>query len=247
VVDEVRAALKVEAVSELLIDRYEDELRHPRVSMKYKRFEFDTLSTQNAFKNWRNSENSALLILDGHTLKSGPDNSDRFWASAAVFDLIESLKDSECLVISYFVELEESMVYDVPSYQIFGHLIWQILRHTPQLVQDTACIGELKKLADGKGWQNPAPKEPCQIIKKLLDHIPITFILLDRIDRCACHPTALLDSLLALIQECKSRVKIFTTFGERADKVLEIRSLKLTDVESQFMCVTLDQEKRHAH
>jgi len=243
-IEKLKTVLKVEEVSIPLIERYKYEFLNPRVSKKYSRFEFEMLGDREGFKSWWDCDQSALLILDGHTKKAGPDNSDKFWASTAVFDLLEILDKPGNLVIYYFIEPEESMVYDVPTHVIFGHLIWQILRHAPQLARESASIKELKGLSGGKKWQGPQPKEPCDIIGKLLAHIPNTFILLDRIDRCACHPTAVIDSLLGLVRDCKSRVKIFATFGERVGKDFEVRSLDLRGVERQFMRVTLHQTKR---
>ena len=154
-----------------LVRRYETDLRFPQVSHKYRRFQFDMLSSCEQYRKWWDSEKSALFILDGHSLKAGPDNSDRFWASTAVFDLLEILRDSQSeLVLHYFIELEESMIYDVPSHKIFSHLIWQILKHDPHLVRNTTCIQELKSLAHSANWQAEDPRDPCRIIQSLADH-----------------------------------------------------------------------------
>ena len=244
---EMKIVLKVEEVPISMIRTYEYELQHPGVSRKYCQFRFGMLADRERFKAWRDCDQSALLILDGHTLKAGRDNSDKFWASTAVFDLLKILDKPGNLVIYYFIEPEESMVYDIPTHKIFSHLIWQILMHAPHLTRDSACMTEIKELAGGKDWQTRQPKQPCDMIRKLLAHIPSTFILLDRIDRCDCSPTAVIDSLLGLVRDCQNRVKIFSTFGERAGKFLDAGTLDLTSIESQFMRVTLDQKKGHGN
>lgn len=243
----MNAALKVEEVSISMIRTYEHELRDPGVSKKYRQFKFGMLKEQEGFNAWKDCDRSALLVLDGRTLKAGRDNSDKFWASTAVFDLLKILDKHENPVIYYFIEPDESMVYDVPTHKIFSHLIWQILSHAPHLTRDAAHMKEIRELASGEHWQTREPKLPCEMIKKLLAHIPSTFILLDRIDRCACAPTNLIDSLLGLVRDCRGRVKIFSTFDERSGKALSVESLDLTSVESQFMHVTLDQRKGHGN
>lgn len=238
---EVEEILKVEEIPLRELQIYERNLRDPGILSKYERFDFKLLKKQQPFKDWTECDRSALFILHGLTLKAGRDNSDKFWASTAVFDLYKTLDRHASLVIYYFIQLEDWMIQDVPAHKIFTSLIWQILKQHPHLLRGTV-YGEIKKLAGSKDWETNEPRLPCTIMKQLFPHLPPTFILLDRIDRCACEPSLLIGSLLGMTKDCKG-VKIFATFGDRSRRVLNLKNIDLTGVEDLFMHVRLDQRK----
>lgn len=199
------------------------------------------LAKKQNFIRWRDGESSSLLLLDGHSLRTGPDNSSRFWASYSIFELLEFFESrAEWLVLTYFAELMDSMVHDIATHEAVANLIWQLLDKRPEVMNSGYAVTvELDQaLNDTEQWKESSAKAAFNVLGNLLNHVPKSVILLDRIDRFGCHPSGIVESLLDIVNRCGSKVKIFATFGEQLGKKLDIEH---GEAEPTLMRMTLNQ------
>jgi hypothetical protein len=213
------------------------------VSKKYLRFHLDMLSTKPEYMSWQTANQSHLLLLRGHSIKTGSDLS---WLSPAAFSMLNQLRTEPGNIITRcFVQTRPWMQENLAAYKVFSRIIIQLLEEKPDLVRDVSRLEKLKQRAQSTDWKRAEPKLPCEILGLLLADIPVTYIILDRIDRCRCSPVVLVNQLLQLVRECKTVVKIFAILGEIEQ--LDLKALDTEGVEDCFQVITLDQIKHKAN
>ncbi|KAH7364932.1 hypothetical protein BKA65DRAFT_533426 [Rhexocercosporidium sp. MPI-PUGE-AT-0058] len=244
-VQQIKELLKVKEQSSSQLKDYEDDLRYPLfVPKKYILFKMQMLERQPSFQDFQRGSGSGLLILKGHTLRMGRDDSDRCWLSTAAFNvahLSHTMKD--VVTVCYYLEPKENTVEDVPAERVISHIIWQLLDKRPDLTWDIKRLADLRNSVQGKHWKEKDPEQPCRILRSLLDGVPDTLIILDRIDRCTCRPRELILRLLELVEGVKTRVRILAIFGEGAKPDFDEGDDNFIEHKSIFI-VTLDQKIR---
>lgn len=242
---QLEEALQIEKTTPDTLALYCEKLNFPGVSKKYIRFDFGMLSKNPMFVAWDAAPDSGLMLLHGHSLKY---NTDLFWLSMAAFQMQDFVRRRQDAVLAYhFVQTDAWMADDVEIWVVIANVIWQILKGRPHLLRKDARATRLRINVQKWNREKPDPK-PFEDLLELLDDIPVTYIVLDRIDRCKGQSSKLIDRLLGLALNCKNIVKIFAVWGDGGGKEPDLSSLdNLPEGENNFFDVRLDQEKQASH
>ena len=130
------------------------------------------------------------------------------WLSPAILELITLLRSQKQRVIFGLCQVESFMEKDVPAYAVLSSLISQLLEANASILRDDTRYQTLTRTFSDPAWRNHQPKMPFAVLQELLNLSPDTYILLDRVDRIRGEAHGFMNSLVSLIRDCKSKVKI---------------------------------------
>ena len=130
------------------------------------------------------------------------------WLSPAVLQLITQLRAKKQPVVFGFCQVEPFMEKDVPAYAVLSSLISQLLEANTSILRDDTRYQKLSRSFSDPAWRTHQPKMPFAVLQELLNLSPDMYILLDRVDRIRGEAHGFMNSLVSLIRDCKSRVKI---------------------------------------
>ena len=131
------------------------------------------------------------------------------WLSPAILQLITQLRSQKQRVIFGLCQVESFMEKDVPAYAVLSSLISQLLEENTSILRDDTRYQKLTRSFSDPAWRAHQPKMPFTVLQELLNLSPDTYILLDRVDRIRGEAHAFMNSLVSLIRNCKSKVRIF--------------------------------------
>ena len=130
------------------------------------------------------------------------------WLSPAILQLITQLRTQKQRVIFGLCQVEPFMEKDLPRYAVLSSLISQLLEINASILRDDTRYQKLIRTFSDPVWRTHQPKVPFVVLQELLNLSPDMYILLDRVDRIRGNAHDFLNSLVSLIKECKSRIKI---------------------------------------
>ena len=168
-------------------------------------FNYDQLSQEKSYRLWESSRVSCMMLVHGRTAATRTGYS---WLSPAILQLITQLRAQEQRVIFGLCQVEPFMEKDVPAYAVLSSLISQLLEANASILRDDIQYQELSRIFSDPAWRTHQPKIPFAILQELLLFFPDIYILLDRVDRIRGEAYGFMNSLVSLIKDCKSRVKI---------------------------------------
>ena len=170
-------------------------------------FNFDRLKQENAYSSWNSSGTSCMMLLHGRTAVTRTDYS---WLSPAVFQLIAQRRAQKRLVIFHLCQDQAFMENNVPTHTISSSLISQLLDAKPSILRDEGHYQEFSRKFSDPAWRAPQSKMPFTVLHELLDlSAEEVHIVLDRVDRIRGDAHIFMNSLVMLIKDCKSKIKIF--------------------------------------
>ena len=146
-----------------------------------------------------------MMLVHGRTAATKTGYS---WLSPAVLQLIAQLRTQDKRVIFGLTQVEPFMEKDVPAYAVLSSLISQLLEANASILRDDTRYQKLSRTFCDPAWRAHQPKMPFAVLQELLNLSPEMYILLDRVDRIRGEAYGFMYSLVSLIKDCKSRIKI---------------------------------------
>lgn len=103
------------------------------------------------------------------------------------------------------------MEKDVPAHAVLSGLISQLLAAKASVLRDEARYQDLNRKLSDPSWHTTQAKMPFAVLRELLDLFPDedVHIVLDRVDRIMGDTHGFMNSLVALVEKSKSKVKLF--------------------------------------
>lgn len=171
-------------------------------------FNFDRLVQEESYSAWDASRASCMMLLHGRTAVTGSDYS---WLSPAVFQLVAQQRARKQIVIFAFCQDHIFMEKDVPAHVILSSFISQLLEAKPSILRDEARYQHLAQRISDPAWRDTQAEVPFDVLLELLDLFSGTDVhtLLDRVDRIRGDAHGFMNSLVALIKDCKCVIKVF--------------------------------------
>ena len=146
-----------------------------------------------------------MMLVHGRTAATKTGYS---WLSPAILQLITQLRSKNQRVIFGLGQVEPYMEKDVPVYAVLSSLISQLLQANASVLRDDTRYQKLSRCFGDPAWRSHQPEMPFVVLKELLNLSPDIYILLDRVDRIREEAYGLMHSLVSLIRNCKSRIRI---------------------------------------
>ncbi|KAI4142990.1 MAG: hypothetical protein L6R39_004752 [Caloplaca ligustica] len=191
---------------QMVLEQYSSNLKEAfKNPGRLRNLNIDQILDDNAFARWENANASSMILLHGTTaIKKG----DYSWISPAVSRLIARYRDQHKSVFFHLCHDSAFMEQDTPLQVIFSSLIYQFLEANPSVLHETSMYQELcSKFSDAE--QNASPAQTAlDVLKKLLDMLPETYLLLDRVDRIKGKASSFMGLLVKLIRESRGKTKI---------------------------------------
>ena len=168
-------------------------------------FNLDRLSQEKPYHLWESSRASCMMLVHGRTAATKTGYS---WLSPAVLQLVAQLRAQNQRVIFGLSQVEPFMEKDVPAYAVLSSLISQLLEANASILRDDIRYQKLSRTFCDPAWRAHLPKMPFAVLQELLNLSPDMYILLDRVDRIRGEAYGFMNSMVSLIKDCKSRIKI---------------------------------------
>ena len=173
---------------------------------RFRAFNYDRLAEEESYRAWDKSRMSCMMLLHGRTAATRTGYS---WLSPAFLQLIQQQRAQKQHVIFGLCQVQPFMERDVPAHAVLSNLIYQLLEANVSILRDDTRYQDLRRTFCDPAWRTNHARLPFTVLQELLNLSPNVHILLDRVDRVQGDAYALMDSLVSLIKDCKSRIKIF--------------------------------------
>ena len=131
------------------------------------------------------------------------------WLSPAILQLIKQQRAQKQHMIFGLCQVEPFMEKDVPAHAVLSNLVSQLLDANVSILRDDTRYQDLSRAFCDPAWRTNNAMLPVTVLQELLNLSPNMHILLDRVDRIQGDPYAFMNSLVSLIKDCKSKIKIF--------------------------------------
>ncbi|KAF2680447.1 hypothetical protein K458DRAFT_421394 [Lentithecium fluviatile CBS 122367] len=241
-----KVALRPKENSRTALDNYQWSLKSLQgLSPKYKYFDIAAFTNPN-YKIWKESDESALLVLQGRSISV--DCTSLSWLSIASFQIIEQLKHEspDWLLTRHLFFTQDNICGDADAAPGIADIIHQIITANPQTVTGPGRLQRLQDAASSEIWQGGDPSGPCHLLKSILEDeamrkYPAVCIVLDRIDRCTCTTSDLVNHLIEIIRDHKEPpiIKIFIILEDHG---VSKGALRLGCMSGRVNVVTEDQD-----
>jgi hypothetical protein len=184
-------------------------------------FSLDNITNDEAYKAWRQSEQSRTIILRGQT--QARIRSPLSWLSPAAVELIERLhkEEGDNTTIVYHFCKRESMADDDLMQVTIARIIYQLLEAQPSMLQDRATYQDYTTRLKSDRWQQKHLKTACELCVDILNHFERVYLILDRPEECRSGISGL-SILLEEAQEAKCVLKTFIVVEKDRTKSGEV-------------------------
>lgn len=168
------------------------------------------LEDKTEYLQWRASENSCILRLNGvtNTAQTG-----LCWLSNIVPGLVEDLRLEGQPVAFHLTQSQQWMQDGVPLQEIISSILFQLLQIKSRTLSDRKRLDELHRMLERDAWCSGVTSI-CKTLVTVLEEFEVASVILDRLDRGVCSGQVprfverLLEALCA--STCRARVLIVT-------------------------------------
>ncbi len=173
---------------------------------RFRAFNYDRLAEEESYRAWDKSRVSCMMLLYGRTAATRTGYS---WLSPAILQLIKQQRAQKQHMIFGLCQVQPFMEKDVPAHAVLSNLVSQLLDANVSILRDDTRYQDLSRAFCDPAWRTNNARLPFTVLQELLNLSPNMHILLDRVDRIQGDSYAFMNSLVSLIKDCKSKIRIF--------------------------------------